>query len=112
MNATRRFAHWYEARSIRELAAVEPSHVAAFIKQIQSKLTPPTVKHPLVALRMLFDWLVLGHVKRRNQHQHLSPWFAAGDTHQRQSSAGCLGNYDPIRSIMTASGPDSRACRC
>jgi site-specific recombinase XerD len=62
MNAARRFAQWCEARGIRELAAVEPSHVAAFIKQLQGKLTPPTVKQHLAALRMLFDWLVLGHV--------------------------------------------------
>jgi site-specific recombinase XerD len=43
-NATRRFAAWCEARGITELAAVEPSHVAAFIKQLQSQFTPPTVK--------------------------------------------------------------------
>ena len=34
------------------------------------------------------------------------------DTHQPQSSARCLTNYDRIRPIMTASSPDSRACRC
>jgi site-specific recombinase XerD len=62
LNATRRFAQWCEARGIQELAAVEPSHVAAFIKQLQSELTPPTVKQHLAALRMLFDWLVIGHV--------------------------------------------------
>jgi site-specific recombinase XerD len=62
MNAARRFAAWCEARGIWELAAVEPSHIAAFIKQLQGKLTPSTVKQHLAALRMLFDWLVLGHV--------------------------------------------------
>jgi site-specific recombinase XerD len=62
MNATRRFAQWCEARGINELAAVEPSHIAAFIKQLQGKFTPPTVKQHLAALRMLFDWLVIGHI--------------------------------------------------
>ena len=69
MNATRRFAAWCEAHGIRELAAVEPFHVAAFIKDCKqafpprTKLfTPPTVKQHLAALRMLFDWLVIGHV--------------------------------------------------
>src|SRR5215831_6513257 len=62
LNATRRFAQWCEAHGIQELAAVEPSHVAAFIKQLQGELTPPTVKQHLAALRMLFDWLVLGRV--------------------------------------------------
>jgi integrase/recombinase XerD len=62
MNAARRFAQWCEARGIRELAAVEPTHIAAFIKQLQGQFTPPTVKQHLAALRMLFDWLVIGHV--------------------------------------------------
>jgi site-specific recombinase XerD len=62
MNATRRFAKWCEARGIEQLAAVEPSHIAAFLKQLESKFTPPTVKQHLAALRMLFDWLVIGHV--------------------------------------------------
>ena len=43
-NATRRFAQWCEARGITELAAVEPSHIAAFIKQLERQFTPPTVK--------------------------------------------------------------------
>jgi len=62
MNAARRFAEWCEARDIPELSAVEPMHVAAFIKQLQGKLSAPSVKQHLAALRMLFDWLVIGHV--------------------------------------------------
>jgi len=68
MNATRRFATWCESRGIRELAGVDPYHVAAFIKDLQNKnlhekpFSPPTVKQHLAALRMLFDWLVIGHV--------------------------------------------------
>jgi site-specific recombinase XerD len=62
LNATRRFAHWCEGRGITELARVEPFHVAAFIKHLQGKFSPPTVKQHLAALRMLFDWLVTGHV--------------------------------------------------
>jgi site-specific recombinase XerD len=70
MNATRRFAAWCEEHGIRELSAVEPIHVAAFIKDLQTRFfpprkklfTPPTVKQHLAALRMLFDWLVTGHV--------------------------------------------------
>ncbi len=62
INAARRFAEWCAARGIAELAAVEPFHVAAFIKQLQGEFSPPTVKQHLAALRMLFDWLVTGHV--------------------------------------------------
>jgi integrase/recombinase XerD len=62
LNATRRFAQWCAARGIGELAEVEPIHVAAFIKQLQKEFSAPTVKQHLAALRMLFDWLVTGHV--------------------------------------------------
>src|ERR1700730_17758111 len=62
MNATRRFAAWCASKSIDELVAVQPFHVAAFIKDLQADVSPPTVKQHLAALRMLFDWLVTGHV--------------------------------------------------
>ncbi|MGO9061564.1 MAG: tyrosine-type recombinase/integrase [Candidatus Binataceae bacterium] len=62
LNATRRFAAWCNARGIGELAGVEPFHVAAFVKELQGEFSAPTVKQHLAALRMLFDWLVTGHV--------------------------------------------------
>jgi site-specific recombinase XerC len=45
---------------------VQPFHVAAFVKDLQVQLAPPTVKQHLAALRMLFDWLVTGHVIETN----------------------------------------------
>ncbi len=62
VNATRRFSEWCAAHDISELAGVQPFHVAAFIKELQGQFSPPTVKQNLAALRMLFDWLVTGHV--------------------------------------------------
>jgi len=62
MNATRRFAAWCASKTIDELAAVQPFHVAAFIKDLQAEVSPPTVKQHLAAIRMLFDWLVTGHI--------------------------------------------------
>jgi site-specific recombinase XerD len=62
MNATRRFADWRASREIRELAQVQPFHVAAFVPDLQDELSPPSVKQHLAAIRMLFDWLVTGHV--------------------------------------------------
>lgn len=55
-----RFAEWCEARGLRDLAGVKPFHVAAYIEGLA--LSKPTVKQQLAALRMLFDWLVVGHV--------------------------------------------------
>jgi len=66
LNATRRFAAWCEAHGLHELTAVQPFHVAAFIKELEGKFTPPTVKQHLAALRMLFNWLVTGHVMETN----------------------------------------------
>jgi site-specific recombinase XerC len=34
--------------------------VAAYIEELQAKLSKPTVKQHLAAIRMLFDWLVTG----------------------------------------------------
>jgi site-specific recombinase XerD len=62
LNAARRFAEWCEAHGLHELAHVQPFHVAAFVKELQGQFSPPTVKQHLAALRMLFDWLVTGHV--------------------------------------------------
>src|ERR1700732_2151110 len=65
-NATRRFAAWCAQRNLHELSQVQPFHVAAFLKDLQAELSPPTVKQHLAALRMLFDWLVTGHVLEVN----------------------------------------------
>jgi integrase/recombinase XerD len=66
LNATRRFAEWCEAHDLHELAHVEPFHVAAFAKELQRQFSAPTVKQHLAALRMLFDWLVTGHIIETN----------------------------------------------
>ena len=55
LNATRRFAEWWEGRKIGQLTDVHPFHVAAVIKELQGEFSPPTVKQHLAALRMLFD---------------------------------------------------------
>ena len=63
-----RFSDWCEAKSLRDLAFVKPLHVAAYIEGLGLSapdgpgLSKPTVKQHLAALRMLFDWLVVGHV--------------------------------------------------
>ena len=61
LTAVRRFAAWCERRSVA-LDQVEPMVVAAYIEQLSGKLAPASVKQHLAALRMLFDWLVVGQV--------------------------------------------------
>ena len=62
LNAARRFAAWCDLHGIGQLVDVQPFHVAAFVKDLQGEFSAPTVKQHLAALRMLFDWLVTGHV--------------------------------------------------
>jgi site-specific recombinase XerD len=62
LNATRRFGEWCDKHGISQLVDVKPFHVAAFVKELQGELSPPSVKQHLAALRMLFDWLVTGHI--------------------------------------------------
>ena len=61
-----RFSDWCEGRGLFDLAAVKPMHVAAFIEELQVTHSKPTVKQHLAALRMLFDWLVVGHTVNVN----------------------------------------------
>jgi site-specific recombinase XerD len=56
------FAFWCEREDLRELADIEPVHVAAYIETLQRRLAAPSVKQHLAAIRMLFDWLVVGQV--------------------------------------------------
>lgn len=67
-----RFSEWCEGRGVDELADVKPPHVAAYIEWLGLQLpegqglSKPSVKQHLAALRMLFDWLVVGHVIEHN----------------------------------------------
>ena len=56
-----RFADWCGHHGI-PLAKVEPIVVAAYVEELTRKLAPASVKQHLAALRMLFDWLVVGQV--------------------------------------------------
>jgi site-specific recombinase XerD len=54
------FSAWCNAHGITDLPQVQPVHVAAYIEGLQ--LAAPSVKQRLAALRMLFDWLVIGQI--------------------------------------------------
>jgi site-specific recombinase XerC len=60
------FFAWLEQHGIDELVGIEPLHVAAYIEQRQHAMAKPTVKQHLAAIRMLFDWLVVGQVLATN----------------------------------------------
>lgn len=56
------FLRWCDERGLSGLRAVQPVHVAAYVETLQAELSAPTVKQHLACIRMLFDWLVVGHV--------------------------------------------------
>ncbi len=55
-------AAWCEDKGLGNLAWVNPMHVAAYVEQLDRTHSKPTVKQHLAAIRMLFDWLVTGHI--------------------------------------------------
>lgn len=64
--AAAEFAAWCETNGLTELRDIEPVHVAAYIETLQIRLSAPSVKLHLAAIRMLFDWLVVGQVIAMN----------------------------------------------
>jgi site-specific recombinase XerD len=61
-----RFSDWCDRKGLHGLAKVKPVHVAAYIEGLLQELARPSVKQHLAALRMLFDWLVVGQVLGAN----------------------------------------------
>jgi integrase/recombinase XerD len=62
MEAVRQFSSFCAEIGITDLAQVEPVHVATFVETQLKLHSKPTVKQRLAALRMLFDWMVVGQV--------------------------------------------------
>ena len=60
--ACQNFFAWCDAAGLDELAAIEPIHVGAWVKSMAGKFEKPTVKQHLAAIRMLFDWLIVGQI--------------------------------------------------
>jgi site-specific recombinase XerD len=59
------FFAWLEERGV-SLERVEPVIVAAYVEQLGHTKAAPSVKQSLAAIRMLFDWMVLGQVLKVN----------------------------------------------
>ena len=60
--AAAEFCAFLEARGVAALAEIQPIHVAAYIEVLSQARSPSTAKQRLAAIRMLFDWLVIGQV--------------------------------------------------
>src|SRR5437867_6612029 len=62
--AVREFFSWCEAHGFHQLDRIQPVVIAAYIEQHPG--AAPTVKQHLAAIRMLFDWLVIGQIVPAN----------------------------------------------
>ena len=64
--ACSQFFGWCDQRGLA-LTAIRPHDVATYIEQLQAvEASAPAVKQQLAAVRMLFDWLVVGQVMPAN----------------------------------------------
>ena len=59
------FMAWAEERRL-PLERLNPIFISAYIELIQQHMSPPSVKQHLAAIRMLFDYLVIGQVVPHN----------------------------------------------
>jgi site-specific recombinase XerD len=59
--ASGRFFAWCEDRGLT-LTVIRSHDVATWVEELQEKHGAPGVKQQLAAVRMLFDWLIIGQV--------------------------------------------------
>ena len=55
------FFEWCDAHKLA-VETVESFHVSAYIEELGQEKSKPTVKQHLAAIRMLYDWLVVGQI--------------------------------------------------
>jgi site-specific recombinase XerD len=60
-----RFLAWCDTRWLT-LRGIRPYDVATYIETLRAEASAPSVKQQLAAIRMLFDWLVIGQVMPTN----------------------------------------------
>jgi len=64
-HAVSQFLTWCQFHQLA-LLDIEPVHVATYIEHLQQQLSDPSVKQHLAAIKMLFDWLVIGQTVPTN----------------------------------------------
>ena len=89
------FATWCELHGIADVRQVQPVHVAAYIEGLQ--FAAPSVKQRLAALRMLFDWLVIGQVMPTNPASSVR-----GPRHSVKKGKTPVLSADEARSLLDA----------
>ena len=60
------FFRWCDERRVHDINRINPTIVAAYVEHRSQTHAKPSVKQELAAVRMLFDWLVVGQVVPTN----------------------------------------------
>lgn len=93
------FFVWCETLALA-LPGIQPVHVAAWVEQLRRDgRSAPTVKQNLAAVRMLFDWLVVGQVVPHNPASAVrgpKHSMATGKTHMpsREEAKALIASID------------------
>jgi site-specific recombinase XerD len=95
--AVRQFSAFCAENGIVDLAQVEPIHVAAFVETQLKTQSRPTVKLRLAALRMLFDWMVVGQILPTNPAHAVR-----GPKHSQRKGKTPVLNVDEARTLLDA----------
>jgi len=95
--AVRQFSAFCAVHGIEDLTQVEPVHVAAFVEDQLREHSKPTVKQRLAALRMLFDWMVVGQVLAVNPAHAVR-----GPKHTQRKGKTPVLNVDEARALIDA----------
>ncbi len=105
-NPNTRWAYFQSRRALRrlargerfaDLAGITPMHVAAYVEQLGRTHSKPTVKQHLAAIRMLFDWLVTGHVMTTNPAHAVR-----GPKHSVRKGKTSVLSADEMRELLAA----------
>jgi integrase/recombinase XerD len=95
--AVRQFSAFCGDHGIVDLVQVEPVHVAAFVETQLKTQSKPTVKLRLAALRMLFDWMVVGQVISTNPAHAVR-----GPKHSQRKGKTPVLNVEEARMLLDA----------
>ena len=101
-HAAQEFGAWCELNGFHELRDIEPVHIAAYIETLQARLSAPSVKQHLAAIRMLFNWLVVGQVLAVNP---ASP--VRGPKHSVKKGKTPVLTAEEARALLDSIEPDS-----
>ena len=100
-HACSQFLAWCEDHGLA-LLAIQPVHVAAWVEGLGQQLAAPTVKQQLAAVRMLFDWLVVGQIIPTNPAAHVR-----GPSHVVSTGKTAMPTRDEVKALLAGIPTDT-----